>query len=343
MPRLSVPSYRLHKPSGQARTIIRGRHIYLGKFNSPESRQKYARLLAETSQPAESAEGHAGTTSSMWVSELLVKYLEYAEEYYTVEDKTNKEFPCMIAAVKPVNQLYGDSLANDFGPLKLKATRQYLIDQGLCRTEINKRIGRIKRVFKWAVSEELVSPSVHEGLRTVSGLLHGRSKARESKPVTPVSEDQVELTLPYVSPQISAIIRLQLLTGMRPGEVLCMTSRDLDRSEDVWVYEPAKHKNRWRGHRRLIPLGPAAQELITPFLNRPNSEYLFSPAEAESWRHEQRALNRKRKTLVFPCELRTREARREKSLRRKPKRPKSNAFCPPSKYEVHSPSRIPSL
>jgi len=47
-----VPSYRLPKPSGQARTIINGHHSYLGKFNSPDSRQKYARLLAETSQPA---------------------------------------------------------------------------------------------------------------------------------------------------------------------------------------------------------------------------------------------------------------------------------------------------
>jgi len=51
MPRKSVPSYRLHKPSGQARTIIDGRHIYLGKFNSPESRRKYVRLLAEMSDP----------------------------------------------------------------------------------------------------------------------------------------------------------------------------------------------------------------------------------------------------------------------------------------------------
>lgn len=50
MPRKSVPSYRLHKPSGQARTIIDGRHVYLGKYNSSESRQRYALLLAEMSQ-----------------------------------------------------------------------------------------------------------------------------------------------------------------------------------------------------------------------------------------------------------------------------------------------------
>jgi hypothetical protein len=48
MPKKSaVPSYRLHKASGQARVLIRGRHVYLGKFNSPESREKYRRTLAE--------------------------------------------------------------------------------------------------------------------------------------------------------------------------------------------------------------------------------------------------------------------------------------------------------
>ncbi len=37
MPSESIPSCRLHKASGQARMIIDGRHIYLGKYNSPET------------------------------------------------------------------------------------------------------------------------------------------------------------------------------------------------------------------------------------------------------------------------------------------------------------------
>ena len=85
MPRQSVPSYRLLKPSGQARTIIHGRHIYLGKYNSPESREKYARPLAKLSQPNSTADDSGAATSLMLVSELLVKYLEYAEDYYTAE------------------------------------------------------------------------------------------------------------------------------------------------------------------------------------------------------------------------------------------------------------------
>jgi hypothetical protein len=38
-----IPSYRLHKPSGQARVIINGKHIYLGRFGTPESWEEYIR------------------------------------------------------------------------------------------------------------------------------------------------------------------------------------------------------------------------------------------------------------------------------------------------------------
>ena len=30
-----IPSYHLHKPSGQAEVTINGKDIYLGRFNSP--------------------------------------------------------------------------------------------------------------------------------------------------------------------------------------------------------------------------------------------------------------------------------------------------------------------
>jgi hypothetical protein len=41
------PKYRHYKPKGLAVVRIDGRDIYLGRYNSPESRQKYYRVLAE--------------------------------------------------------------------------------------------------------------------------------------------------------------------------------------------------------------------------------------------------------------------------------------------------------
>ena len=82
MPRKSVPSYRLHKPSGQARTIVRGKHIYLGKYNSPESRRKYARLLAEMSQPTtQDIAAGPNPRSLLLVSEILAKYLVTLQKF----------------------------------------------------------------------------------------------------------------------------------------------------------------------------------------------------------------------------------------------------------------------
>ncbi|MDZ4851287.1 MAG: hypothetical protein SGI77_18515 [Pirellulaceae bacterium] len=224
MRRIIVPSYRLHKASGQARTIINGKHVYLGKFNSAESRRKFARLLAESAQPATSEPEleRSSMRNLFLLSEVIVKYLEFAETNYVQDGAPGREFFAMIEALKPVNELYGDPYADEFGPLKLKSIRQHLINHDLCRTEINKRIGRIKRALKWAVSEELIRPSVYEGARTVTGLQFGRTTARESEPVKPVAEPVVEETILYVAPQVAAMIRLQLLTGMRPSEVTAM-------------------------------------------------------------------------------------------------------------------------
>ncbi len=51
MPKLikKLPSYRLHKPTGQAVVTLSGRDHYLGKFGTPHSHNKYQRLIGEWS------------------------------------------------------------------------------------------------------------------------------------------------------------------------------------------------------------------------------------------------------------------------------------------------------
>jgi integrase len=192
-----------------------------------------------------------------------------------------------------MRRLYGDLPATGFGPLKLKAVRQAMIDRGWCRQLVNRHVNRIKRFFKWAVSEELIPSSVFESVRTVDGLHAGRSNVREAPPVLPVAPEVLDATIPFMSPQVASMVWLQRLTGMRPGEVVQMRPCDLDCSDEVWVYAPVQHKTRWRGRRKQILLGPKAQSFIQPFLNRAAQENLFQPIEAEAWRSEQRRKARK--------------------------------------------------
>ena len=77
------------------------------------------------------------------------------------------------------------------------------------RKEVSKRIGRIKRAFKWAASEELLPPSVFEGLRSVDGLRMERTTARETPPVRLVDDQRVDASLPFLSPHVAAMVQLQ--------------------------------------------------------------------------------------------------------------------------------------
>lgn len=105
----------------------------------------------------------------------------------------------------------------------------------------------IKRCFKWAVAEELVGPNILLGLQAVQALKYGRSPARETEPIRPVADEHVDATLPYLTPVVQAMTKLQRLTGMRPCEIVQMRPCDIDCTREVWVYEPATHKNSGAG------------------------------------------------------------------------------------------------
>ena len=82
---------------------------------------------------------------------------------------------------------------------------------------------------------------------------------------------------PYVSRQVWAMIELQRLTGMRPGEVVLMRTSDLDMGRDVWVYSPGRHKTEHHGKTREVFIGPRGQEVLRAWLRAEREAYLFSP------------------------------------------------------------------
>ncbi len=290
MPKLTiqVPKYRLHRASGQAVVTINGRDVYLGKYGTPESVERYHRATAEWQLRRSIPEAVPEfVVEDLVVSELFVRYWEFAAQHYRKGGRPTSEVDCIRLAMRDLVALYGRQPASGFGPLALKTVRESMVRRGLSRGVVNQHIGRIKRMFKWAVSNELVPPSTLQGLQAVTGLRRGRCNARETDPVRPVPMDLVEGVLQVVTPPVGAMIRLQLLTGMRPGEVVIMRPRDISIDEEMWVYTPESHKTEHHGHARRVLLGPRAQEVMRPFLDRDPDAYLFSPAESEAERRRE--------------------------------------------------------
>lgn len=152
-----------------------------------------------------------------------------------------------------------------------------MIEAGLCRGVINQRIGYLKRIFKWAASEELVSADVYHALQSVDGLRRGRSAARETEPVRPVPDAHVDAVLPFLAPTLQAMVQLQRLTGMRSGELRIFRTCDVDVSGEIWAYRPGQHKTANRGYERVVQIGPRAQQVLKPFLRADLQAFVFSP------------------------------------------------------------------
>ncbi len=322
-PKNKVPSYLPHSASGQARVRFHGRDIYLGPFGSPESKQEYARFIAEHFGNGESPSMQIAIGERLSVAALVVKYDDFAKSYYVKNGVATDERYAIKAAVGPLVQLYGDSPANEFSPKKLKAVRDQIIADGrkgkgkrktregepLTRKYINYRIACLVRIFKWAVEEELVPVTVYQSLKAVAALRRGRvTRVLESVAVKPVPDEHIPPVLKVVSPQIGTMIQLQLLTGMRPDEVTIMRPCDIDCTSDIWVYRPYTHKTEHHSIDKLILLGPKAKALLSPWLVRDPAAYLFSPKEV--W--EMKLANRRRNT---------KPTRSRKRKRRHPARP----------------------
>jgi len=303
MPRARhFPSYpkRPHS-SGQARIKINGQPIYLGRHGSPESRAEYRRRMLEWEKgqaPRPRSAGHLKT-----VAEVLAAYGAHAAKYYAGEDgKPTEQLRRVNLSLAYVRDGWGHRPIDDFDQNALDVVREEMVQAGYFRKTINLYVGCIRRAWKWAAKRKLIPAERYADLLLLEDLQLLRTTAPESIPVKPVPYLRVLRTLRYLLPPIVAMLRLQMRTGMRPGEVLIMRPMDIDQSGDVWVYRPGsdrpygKHKNAWRGQRRTVLLGPAAQRILAPFLiDRPADAFLFNPREALTMKAAEQRMNRKSK------------------------------------------------
>jgi integrase len=276
-----IPAYRLHRPSGQAVVTLNGHDHYLGKHGTTESRAAYdhliARWLADGKRPIRDAQGPS-------INEVLLAFWEHAQDYYRKNGRATSQIKIIRAACRGARDLCRDVSAREFSPARLKAIRQKWVDAGDSRYYINKRIGVLKQVMAWAAAEELIPGPVAAALKMVRGLGRGRTTAPDRDPVPPAPEADVAATLAHLPPPVAAMVRLQLLTGMRPGEACTLRPGDLDRSAPVWTYRPPAHKTEHHGRARIIYLGPQAQAVLTPFLEGCEPESPAFPMVVQTYR-----------------------------------------------------------
>ena len=306
-----TPSYRRRKGRNQAlvtltdSTTRKRRDYWLGEYGTPESRELYHRVIAEWEArgrrlprpPEEPTQLRQSETLELSV--LLRDFKRFSEQH----DEYG-EYRSFVILMRLMKKLFGRTPASEFGPKKLRMLREEMIRgdatedpprRPWSRKYINQQVQRIRRIFKWAAAHEMVPATVYQTLRTVEPLKRGRCAAREHPKVGPAPSDMVDAVLPFLSKPVRGLVELQLLTGARAGELIELRVCDIevDKETGVWSYRPLKHKNAHREHERVVYFGPRAQDILQPFLTeRAETDYLFSPAEADEARREERHAKR---------------------------------------------------
>lgn len=304
---IRTPALVFHKPSGRARVRIGGKDIYLGPWGtsnprkpSAEVQREYRRVVAEW---LASGKIPGETLDGLTVDALIEQYIERrgpALQTRTVE-----------GSIEPIlhrlSKLYGGTLAQDFGPSELRAFRNNVAREKkpnggrLSRRYLNQKVvPTVRAMFRWAVEHEIVPPSTDHALSAVRALTPGECKDNpDPAGVAPVADEVVDATLPHLPPVVADMVRVQRLTGMRPGEVCSMTWAEIDRTGKVWTFKPEHHKTSHHEKTRIVRIGPKAQAVLTryamaSFAGGP----IFSPRQSEA---ERRARVAEARTTPVSC------------------------------------------
>jgi integrase len=332
-----IPDLCLHRATGQAVVRLvnsrgRRRDYYLGKFGSEESQLAYQKLVADWIQRGrELPEPTTRLPAAILVRlrELVDTYVAHAKSYYRNADgELSGEAASIERACKFLKDRFGDLDPVQFTPNRLRELRDGLIQfrygektdkktgaliEGsgklLSRKYINGVVARIKRMFKWAESRELVPAATYHRLATVEQLQAGRCGVREAPGLGPVSKKDVDATVKLLTPQIGALVRFAWLTGCRMGEAVQLCTRSIDMGGALWLFRPEQHKNRHREKPRVIYIGEEAQEVLRPFVQLDPDRRWFRPCDTMDALNLERRRNRQ--TRRWPSHMAAQEAKRK--------------------------------
>ena len=306
---MKIPKYRRHSTRNLGFVEHNKKRIYFpGAFNSFESLSAYADFVKSLGAATTGTIGRPDIGKAPIIL-LVNEYLDWANERYSTQTYKKKKY-----FAQPLVESCSGLPIENFGPLLLQKLRVTFLNAKLCRDSINKRVDGIRHIFKWGVSMELVHETTYNALMTVSALREGELSAFDHPPIPEAPLEDVLKTIAVCHKTLGDMIRVQLLSAMRPQEIRLMRLSEIDTSDDIWIYTPLEHKTKHKGKLRTIPILPESQEILIPYVeeNKDNPEaYLFSPKKAlEKISIEKRT---KRKTKVQPSQQGIRKGRKQRT------------------------------
>lgn len=270
------PTPRVHKASGREIVKYLGKTYYLGEAGSIEAKRAYLELLDQLKPPEVGKAAPKQPSADpfpLTISELVEEFDADAKRRYDPAGREAAQFRCSLP---PLVRLFADQPARDFGLARLERVRDEMIRLGWRRETINRRVTRIRTLFRWAEQKGLAPPGIWSNLRALSPLRKNDRRAPSIAPRQPVAWKDLAAACRRMSRPARDLLLALWFTGARPSELRTLTVGEVVRDGECWFATPVRHKNAWRGHRRIIQIGPKARAVFARRLEgKTPGEYVF--------------------------------------------------------------------
>lgn len=317
-PKKPVPEMKFHSPTGYFYCLYDGNRKYFTKDEStsvPLYQAYLTEVLAHIDRTRADAASEVRTTASpvpgtFTVAQVLDRF-DRIEGPKLPAWKRSRVDCLMVPTLAEIGAVRADRF--DFRCLarlkkRLIATVSERTGRKLSRTYLNHLLGELALVWRWAVLESL-APQSTLGAFELSGPIAAGQGAVELDPVPPVDVPVVLATLPGLPGAVRAMVLVQMLSEMRPGEVIRLTPGQLLRDPDakqqipgtrqktgavrtesgqlVWVSIFHSHKTAGKGKARIVCYGPQCQSILSPLMvDLPADGPIFRSARASSTRRK---------------------------------------------------------
>ncbi len=310
----TISEVRYHTTRGYFFAYSQGRQIYLGK-DAKLAELRRQELIAESIARQREALNRPPIDSNTQNILLLDEAIGAFLAHFTKGNYDRSDTALCQRSMGLLSNFCGSKIIHNFKTQDYLDFRAHLMSitdhrgKKFSRNYLNKLTKMVKRLFKYCAQNDHCTVEQYNKLALIQNLEYGKGgielNARQGVP-----DSTVEACLPFMQPMIADMVRLQMLSGMRPCELSILTHAQISRpghiviiprtnrpltpvthdQTTVWFYLPVVHKNTARSKPKVICFGPRCQTILAPYLANPTSEYIFDGRLLKSRRSTQRRL-----------------------------------------------------
>jgi hypothetical protein len=231
------------------------RRLSLGRTTdvSLEQARERANELTSAARSGRDLIGEEGEARDAAASRITVEKLInlYLRRRVSGRLRTAKSIESRLRrTLAPILERY----AADICRRDIRAILDSIADRGQGR-EAEKRRQVCTAMFRWALSQDIVEADPTAGLTP-----YDRGAPRDRV----LSLEEIELVWKWLgtdalSLEAADILKLELLTGARCGEISGLRAEEIDRQKWIWTLPPSRSKN---GRQRVTPIVGVAREML---------------------------------------------------------------------------------